>query len=528
MHKKQIQHILMVFIIVQLSSTTEDYSKVCKSKLEFRDAYRQYFDLEGKFDISSHFNSNKNSLGKGGFGEVKKMRFNDKDIAVKKITVKNGTARYLLSREIEFLTKISQEQNKPDSYLPGIPEYINCMQTSTTNPPKTWFLYIFQELLYKDLSDKGAALFRSQVKSPWDRMERYQDFARGIRSLHILGIIHSDIKPENLMATNNFKSFKLIDFGMSGYRNTPLEGGTKTFYPPEKLNRTERVQKYGHDIWAFGLTVAMIESSFSIVMNGCINTDFNGGLKTRCKNYIMNNIKNVMNSKFGEDQRNEDNLCLNFTCLINKCLESDRYDRPTADEIVQTITQFFKQRALKQQNELKDKTLRQNNQKDILNKGIGQIIVKKMVAESNVESDLDHNTMLEIADEIRNQLPEDENRYKEALRNIRNKQFFDARDQELKDIDQKVAQGNYNIDLQDPAQIIADLRAENGYKPYKRPENENLDMNPGINQFLAMSPQIDEIPINRNVYKGAAQNGQNNQYVIDTKNPYIYKNRLII
>lgn len=419
---------LLVFILFNTFNTTQDYTEACPSKGQFKKMYGSKMPLYS--DIASGFNGIRNILGKGGFGTVKEMEYDNQTVAVKKIIVVNANVRYLLSKEIEILNVI---RNAGD--LPGLPVFINCMQTSTVERPKKWFLYIFQEKLYKDLASKNSILFRKVVSDKWHRLSRYQDFARGIRSLHALNIVHSDIKPENLMATDkDFSNFKLIDFGISGYRGEDLIGGTRTFYPPEKLNGSCKNQSRSSDIWAYGLTVPMIESSFETILKGCTNNDFSKrGLTSQCKNNIIKNVKKVMNNVYGIDQRNQDGSCLNFTCVIFKCLETDPAFRPTAEELVSKIHELFK-------NE-------QERREEIMNKNQKLEIQDIPIVETDLEiegnENLDHHSMLDVDNEYLE--PGSEEEYNQKLKMIRKRQFFEERENELETIDNNAKNGQFLI-----------------------------------------------------------------------------------
>ncbi len=39
--------------------------------------------------------------------------------------------------------------------------------------------------------------------------------------MHLLSILHKDIKPENIMFSPTFDKYVFIDFGISEYRNEP-------------------------------------------------------------------------------------------------------------------------------------------------------------------------------------------------------------------------------------------------------------------------------------------------------------------
>ena len=82
--------------------------------------------------------------------------------------------------------------------------------------------------------------------------------ANGLKCLHSLGIIHRDIKLENIVHTSN--EFRLIDFGLStiisSSESTLDSYGTITYMSPEIIKK----EKYNNkaDIWSFGVVVYIL------------------------------------------------------------------------------------------------------------------------------------------------------------------------------------------------------------------------------------------------------------------------------
>ena len=86
-----------------------------------------------------------------------------------------------------------------------------------------------------------------------------KQIGEGISYLHSFGIIHRDIKPDNILITNK-NEIKIIDFGLSkiiGNNEKTNEGyGTLHYAAPEILLRIP----YGKeiDIWALGILLFYI------------------------------------------------------------------------------------------------------------------------------------------------------------------------------------------------------------------------------------------------------------------------------
>lgn len=101
-----------------------------------------------------------------------------------------------------------------------------------------------------------------------------------LRDIHNVGVVHGDIKPDNILIRehSNFninhpekcKNFTLylIDFGLSGIHNVGIgTGGTKPYCHPEfkNIQDTTRGTKYNwktvnikHDVWSLGLSFLTI------------------------------------------------------------------------------------------------------------------------------------------------------------------------------------------------------------------------------------------------------------------------------
>ena len=88
-----------------------------------------------------------------------------------------------------------------------------------------------------------------------------EDVARGLKELHAMGFIHEDIKPENLVYSQE-AGYRIIDFDMasragSGGRCNLRTRGTMLYLAPEKRLRLP-FSCFASDVWSLGMTAASL------------------------------------------------------------------------------------------------------------------------------------------------------------------------------------------------------------------------------------------------------------------------------
>ena len=172
-------------------------------------------------------------LGKGGFGSVflAKAEVSNRFVAIKQLNNKDKEQQQNIIREIEVVAKFKHQ---------------NIV---------TFYHHFWQEgLLFLVMEYCEGGSLRDRIRK--EKMTApvvfkwIQTLAECLRTVHKKGIIHHDIKPDNILFTEN-GTIKISDFGVA---NTG--GGTSAYISPESYDwRNENNKDQRVDIYALGVTL---------------------------------------------------------------------------------------------------------------------------------------------------------------------------------------------------------------------------------------------------------------------------------
>ena len=201
-------------------------------------------------------------LGSGSFGDVfaaqttpegKKLGFPDK-VAIKVLT--NVNDKQLLKNELDILKEID---------LPHSVKYYGCYVLDER-------FYIIMELI------RGKDLFDLDVRTltPDKKLIIAKEIAIGIKEIHDVGIVHRDIKLENIMVSDTWE-VKIVDYGLScdlmrnseSYPCTERKLGTPG-YMDHKLILGNLKSMQLADWWAYG---QLLGELFTTKLSGLWNED---------------------------------------------------------------------------------------------------------------------------------------------------------------------------------------------------------------------------------------------------------------
>ncbi|KAE9374572.1 Pkinase-domain-containing protein [Stipitochalara longipes BDJ] len=175
-----------------------------------------------------------------------------------------GNPLYLIKEEIAIMKKL----NHPN--LVGLIEVLD--------DPEEDSLYMVLEMCKKGvvmrvgLNDK-ADPYDAEHCRHW-----FRDLVLGIEYLHAQGVVHRDIKPDNLLLTED-DVLKIVDFGVSEMFEkqsemlTAKSAGSPAFLPPELcVTKHGDISGKAADIWSMGVTLYCLRF-------GCIPFERSGVLE---------------------------------------------------------------------------------------------------------------------------------------------------------------------------------------------------------------------------------------------------------
>ena len=256
-------------------------------------------------------------LGKGRFGLVIKGRYNDEDVAIKIIDRSEDS-----KNELEIHRKLNH---------PNIVKLIAVKHASSQ-------VCLVLELMEQD--DLADLIKKRSSSLDWPRSRLIiEGIVAGVHYLHTQGVLHRDLKLENILLTPGYKA-KIADFGIS-IKQPHSEHikllGTPRYMAPEHINiylkRKRGVSEYSYttktDLYALGILIlAVIRLERPLKKLESLDT------KMLFLSILMKQGTDEVPSETPEA----------LALVINRCISHDPIDRPEAQEIISMFsenTTFF-------------------------------------------------------------------------------------------------------------------------------------------------------------------------------------------
>ncbi|XP_010433927.1 PREDICTED: cysteine-rich receptor-like protein kinase 18 [Camelina sativa] len=286
------------------------------------------FDLKTIESATSNF-SERNKLGKGGFGEVYKgMLMNGTEIVVKRLSKTSGQGEVEFKNEVVVVAKL---------------QHINLVRLLGFSLQGEEKLLVYEFVSNKSLD---YFLFDAMKRNQLDwtmRRNIIGGITRGILYLHQdsrLKIIHRDLKASNILLDADMNP-KISDFGMARIfgmdqtvANTGRVVGTFGYMSPEYVTHGQFSMK--SDVYSFGVLILEIisgkKNSSFYQMNGLVNN-----LVTYVWRLWENkSLHELIDPGIKEDHKSHEVIRYIHTGLL--CVQENPADRPTMATIHQMLT----------------------------------------------------------------------------------------------------------------------------------------------------------------------------------------------
>lgn len=251
-------------------------------------------------------------IGTGGFGTIfSGIRIKDgAPVAIKVVKKTKIMQWYMLDGkriplEIALMLRVSDVEN--------------CIKIFDYMEQNSCFIIVMERLIYyKDLFDfitESGSLSEQSVR------EYFRQIVHTINEIYKLGVLHRDIKDENILVDLKTGQLKLIDFGAGTFftnRNAVFTDfqGTRVYSPPEWINK----QYYHGDraaVWSLGVLL------YNMIHGDIPWEDDEDIIKCRLKNLRCNFSFN-QNVTYSDEAFD----------LIKKCLTINDADRIKLNEIL--------------------------------------------------------------------------------------------------------------------------------------------------------------------------------------------------
>ena len=299
-----------------------------KESKKLSDYIKNYYKNNKKYpETNLNFYKYGRLIGQGAFGKVN-LGLNvltGRVVAIKSFNKSNLNSNSENMKKIKYETNLMKKLNHPNitkilelfedkEYILIIMEYINGGN-----------LFSFLKK-HRKVSEKTAKLL-------------YRQIILGIKYMHEQGIVHRDIKLENILIDLN-NNIKICDFGIGRVLSSPEQPlfdqcGTPMYIAPEILlcSKEKGYKGFPVDIWSSGIVLY-------ILLSGTLPFSFknsSSSLSESNESYLSddnNNNTELQYSIINKEPKEIENISKEAEDLLKKILKKNPEKRITCEEIL--------------------------------------------------------------------------------------------------------------------------------------------------------------------------------------------------
>ncbi|ELP83873.1 serine/threonine protein kinase, putative [Entamoeba invadens IP1] len=315
----EVEILLLIRCTLKIKSEVLIVSKNLQSNLDIFNSIR----VKAKSEISTKLDPDEitleNELGSGSFGVVYKGKFRGNVVAVKKM-------RRIISDDFDQMKEFMKEVNMLAKFRS---EYIVHFYGAVFIPNKICVVTEFAA--YGSLFGVIKREEKIELKV---LIRMLLNAARGLEYLHLNGILHRDIKPDNILIfsfnVNEKANAKLTDFGSARNVNMMMTNmtftngiGTPAYMAPEIFSKDK--YKMPADIYSFGMT-----------MYECLNGKF--AYQSDTFKYPWNVVNFVTK---GNRMQKPDTIGDKEFEIIKMCWKQKAEERIKVEDLVERLENLF-------------------------------------------------------------------------------------------------------------------------------------------------------------------------------------------
>jgi len=238
----------------------------------------------------------KQLIGKGGNGHVYAgiRKADGKEVAIKRIK-KSQRVRLkgnCLPKEVYMLRRLNG--------TPGVISILDYFESAGSH-------YIVMERLQgSDLFDFVSS-FQQGLPERVTK-EIFRQVVKVVYLCHMKGVVHGDIKDENIVIDTKTKEVKLVDFGSSGFWSEEAHSqylGTREYAPPEWFS-FHQVTNEGVTVWSLGILLYSLlfrDIPFQTVLQICQESpSIPFKVSPSCASLLEGCLDKELNSRFTMSQ----------------------------------------------------------------------------------------------------------------------------------------------------------------------------------------------------------------------------------
>lgn len=260
----EIKFVVLLVVLLQLEVNSNRFK--CALPSQFG---RKYSKLGGqsykeakktsKVKLHQFFYSRGNPLKYRSPTEVKEIKDLDPKTTIRRIPQEEQRLINIL-RAVEFTMTLCDQKTEDYSTMfecesPTVVSLYGCVEGEST-------VSFLEEYMEQDLTSQNAV--EQYIKlDPFKKVEAMLDIIDRFIELHRAGIVHGDIKLENILTKGlEFSNFKIFNLLSANHSGEPISGGTEGLFPPEIVLSAsyDRVVSFQQDIYALGMTFAYLHS----------------------------------------------------------------------------------------------------------------------------------------------------------------------------------------------------------------------------------------------------------------------------